>query len=233
MEFNYWYKSTLSTVATSGSYTDLSNQPSIPAAQVNADWNAVSGVAQISNKPSLATVATSGSYNDLTSKPSIPSAQIQSDWDETNAASLDYVKNKPSLAAVATSGAYSSLTGVPSIPVVQAYDGTTQRLGAFPVFGSASVATGVATFYLTADGTSTGTALFPNSVITNSVSVTPNDAISLYGFSWVFSNSNKTLTVTVNKSSATGVIALLGINILGAPISAANGTTVKLTVWGY
>jgi len=40
--------------------------------QVNSDWNATSGVAQILNKPSLATVATSGSYNDLSNKPVIP-----------------------------------------------------------------------------------------------------------------------------------------------------------------
>lgn len=62
----------LATVATSGSYNDLSNKPTIPAAQVNSDWNANSGVAQILNKPSLATVATSGSYNDLSNKPTIP-----------------------------------------------------------------------------------------------------------------------------------------------------------------
>lgn len=62
----------LSTVATSGSYNDLSNKPSIPASQVNSDWNAASGVAQILNKPSLATVATTGSYNDLSNKPTIP-----------------------------------------------------------------------------------------------------------------------------------------------------------------
>ena len=62
----------LATVATSGSYNDLSNKPTIPAAQVNSDWNAASGVAQILNKPSLATVATSGSYNDLSNKPTIP-----------------------------------------------------------------------------------------------------------------------------------------------------------------
>lgn len=61
----------LSTVATSGAYTDLTG------------------------KPSLATVATSGSYNDLTSKPLIPSAPVQADWAESNSAALDYVKNKP------------------------------------------------------------------------------------------------------------------------------------------
>lgn len=41
----------LATVATSGSYADLSNKPTIPAAQVNSDWNASSGLAEILNKP--------------------------------------------------------------------------------------------------------------------------------------------------------------------------------------
>lgn len=43
---------------------------SIPAAQVNSDWNASSGVAKILNKPNLATVARTGDYNDLINKPS-------------------------------------------------------------------------------------------------------------------------------------------------------------------
>ena len=72
----------LAAVATSGSYNDLSNKPTIPAAQVNSDWNATSGVAQILNKPTLATVATSGSYNDLTDKPTIPATNNinATDW---------------------------------------------------------------------------------------------------------------------------------------------------------
>lgn len=55
--------SNLATVATSGSYNDLSNKPTIPAAQVNSDWNAVSGVAEILNKPTIPT-ATSQLTND-------------------------------------------------------------------------------------------------------------------------------------------------------------------------
>tara|TARA_B100001287_G_scaffold42649_1_gene31740 strand:+ start:133 stop:2676 length:2544 start_codon:yes stop_codon:yes gene_type:complete len=35
----------------SGSYTDLTNKPSIPSAQVNADWNASGGISAILNKP--------------------------------------------------------------------------------------------------------------------------------------------------------------------------------------
>ena len=54
------------------SYNELTDKPTIPAAQVNSDWNAASGVAEILNKPTLATVATSGSYNDLTDQPTIP-----------------------------------------------------------------------------------------------------------------------------------------------------------------
>jgi len=36
-----------------GDYTSLTNRPTIPAAQVNADWNASSGVAVILNKPTV------------------------------------------------------------------------------------------------------------------------------------------------------------------------------------
>lgn len=47
----------LATVATSGSYTDLTDKPTIPSAQVNSDWNASSGVAEILNKPSIPSTA--------------------------------------------------------------------------------------------------------------------------------------------------------------------------------
>lgn len=106
----------LATVATSGSYNDLLDKPTIPSAQVNSDWNAVSGVAEILNKPNLATVATSGSYTDLINTPIIPAAQVNSDWNASSG--VAEILNKPNLAAVATSGAYSDLTGTPTIPTV-------------------------------------------------------------------------------------------------------------------
>ena len=46
-------KPTFATVATTGSYTDLINKPAIPAAQVNSDWNATSGLPKILNKPGI------------------------------------------------------------------------------------------------------------------------------------------------------------------------------------
>ena len=92
----------------------IKNKPTIPAAQVNADWNANSGVAEILNKPSLATVATSGSYTDLTNTPTIPAAQVNSDWNASSG--VAEILNKPTLAAVATSGSYSDLSNTPTIP---------------------------------------------------------------------------------------------------------------------
>lgn len=45
-------------VALSGSYTTLTDKPTIPAAQVNADWNSSSGLSQILNKPRVISQAT-------------------------------------------------------------------------------------------------------------------------------------------------------------------------------
>ena len=104
----------LATVATTGSYDDLSDKPTIPQAQVNSDWNASSGVAEILNKPNLSTVATTGDYNDLSNKPSIPAAQVNADWNSSSG--ISEILNKPTLAAVATSGDYSDLSNTPSIP---------------------------------------------------------------------------------------------------------------------
>ena len=124
----------LSAVATSGDYNDLSNLPTIPAAQVPSDWNATAGVARILNKPNLsavatsgnysdlngaptlAPVATSGDYDDLSNLPTIPAAQVPSDWNAT--AGVARILNKPNLSAVATSGNYSDLNGAPTLAPV-------------------------------------------------------------------------------------------------------------------
>ena len=64
-------------VATSGNYNDLTNKPTIPAAQVNSDWNATSGVAEILNKPT------------------IPAAQVNSDWNASSG--VAQILNKPTV----------------------------------------------------------------------------------------------------------------------------------------
>jgi len=144
----YALSSSLATVATSGSYNDLIDKPTIPSipvndvkvdgssvvnssgvaeitlpafTQVNSSWTETdsSSPAYIQNKPSFAAVATSGSYTDLANKPTIPDAQVQSDWAETDSTSKAYVANKPNLSTVATSGSYNDLSNKPSI-----YDST-------------------------------------------------------------------------------------------------------------
>ncbi len=132
-------KPTFATVAISGNYYDLLNTPTIPAAQVNSDWNSSGGMSQILNKPvlfdgtwssltgkpSLSTVATSGNYNDLSNKPTIPASQVNSDWNSSSGLSQILNKpvlfdgtwvslnGKPSFSTVATSGSYNDLLDKP------------------------------------------------------------------------------------------------------------------------
>ena len=115
----YAESSDLATVATSGSYNDLLDKPSIPSAQVNADWDATSGVSEILNKPNLATVATTGDYSDLQNLPSIPAAQVNSDWDATSGVSQ--ILNKPTIPSYTAGNGIDITSNVVSAKV----DGTT------------------------------------------------------------------------------------------------------------
>lgn len=209
----------LATVAKTGNYTDLSGLPSFATVATSGSYN------DLINKPSLSTVATTGAYSDLSGKPSIPSAQVNSDWNSVSG--ISQISNKPTLATVATSGAYSDLTGKPTIPVVQAYDGTTQRLNAFPVFFAGTVASGVVAINLTTNGLSGGTAIFPNGIILGSVNYYVNDATGSYQVSYALTNSNKTITFTANKYTTANLLS----GILGQV--AANGVTLNVGIWGY
>tara|TARA_B100000427_G_scaffold327963_1_gene339962 strand:- start:2649 stop:4682 length:2034 start_codon:yes stop_codon:yes gene_type:complete len=105
----------LTTDGTSLQWTTL---PTIPPAQIQADWNesTPSETDYIKNKPALASVATSGNYSDLINKPSIPPTQVQADWNVGTPSDVAFIKNKPAFAPVATTGAYTDLTGKPTIP---------------------------------------------------------------------------------------------------------------------
>ena len=93
-----------------GSSVAWEDFPTIPAAQVQVDWSATSGVSSILNKPALSVVAISGNYTDLLGRPTIPAAQVNADWNATGG--ISRIINKPTL----FSGAYTDLTGRPSIP---------------------------------------------------------------------------------------------------------------------
>ena len=97
--------SSLSTVATTGLYSDLTGTPNLATVATSGLYSDLSGT------PNLAAVATSGSYTDLTNKPSIPTKTSDLTNDSNFVAST-------SLATVATSGAYSDLTGTPNLATV-------------------------------------------------------------------------------------------------------------------
>lgn len=125
------------------------------------------------------------------------------------------------------SGAMASKLSLIATTTGISYEGTAQRQNSFPVFKSATVSSGTAVFNFTSDGTSGGSALFPNGVIQDSVSLTVNDATASYQMGYAFSNGNKTLTVTTNKLSTANILT----GILGQ--AAGNGAVVKVGVWGY
>ena len=63
----------LSTVATTGSYNDLTDKPNLSTVATTGSYN------DLTDKPNLSTVATTGSYNDLTNKPNIQTITYNSD----------------------------------------------------------------------------------------------------------------------------------------------------------
>jgi len=153
-------KPTLSTVATSGSYTDLLNKPTLfdgtyanltgkptlfdgTYANLTGKPTLFDGTyANLTGKPSLATVATSGSYNDLTNKPTIPDGTYANLTGKPTLFDGTYANltGKPTLATVATSGSYNDLTNKPTIPTdISSLTDTNNLLGASALDGLTDV----------------------------------------------------------------------------------------------
>ena len=103
-------KPSLATVATSGSYNDLSNKPSIPAAQVNSDWNAGSGVAQILNKPTI---------------PAAPGTLNTNNSGAQTVSSSEALSGAVKLHKISKTGSYADLNNKPTIPSISLNGSTT------------------------------------------------------------------------------------------------------------
>ena len=196
--------SNLATVATSGSYNDLSNKPTIPAAQVNADWNANSGVEEILNKPTLATVATSGAYSDLS--------------------------GTPSLATVATSGSYTDLSNKPTIPTVNDATLTIQKNGTNVATFTANSATATIANITVPTDTSdlTNSAGYitgiTSSDVTTALGYTPYDSANPNGYT---SNVGTVTSVNNTNPDGTGNVSLTIPTVNDATITITqNGSSV-------
>ena len=93
----------------SGSYTDLSNKPTIPAAQIQSDWSQTTNTAldYIKNKPTLF----SGSYTDLSNLPTlVTSYNSLTDLPTLFSGSYTDLSNLPTLVT-----SYNSLTDLPDL----------------------------------------------------------------------------------------------------------------------
>ena len=107
----------------------------IPAAQVNSDWNATSGVAEILNKPSLATVATSGSYSDLSNKPTIPTVVNSVASGNMNAVTSNAVAGALNPLHIAKNGSIYADGTKANVPIIKMKDNTSDANGNGIVIG--------------------------------------------------------------------------------------------------
>lgn len=123
------------------------------------------------------------------------------------------------------SGDYNDLVNKPTIPTTATfYNGTSLVSNPKIVQKTGTTGSGgVATFFLTNDNTSTGTALLAN---VHSVNIDVNSSTAAYGYSWALSNSNRTLTVTVTQPTS-----LLSLGLL-PNVAAASGVPVNVRVFG-
>ena len=105
-------RSELARVATSGSFNDLLDKPTIPTK-----------TSELINDSGFLTEQTLKTINgeSIVGEGNIEigggsGTQVQSDWAETNTESVSYIKNKPTLSIVATSGSFNDLLDKPVIP---------------------------------------------------------------------------------------------------------------------
>jgi hypothetical protein len=99
----------------SGSYTDLDNKPSLFSGSYT----------DLDNKPSLFSGSYtdlnnkpslfSGSYADLSDKPHIPADPVRSNWNESDASSLAFIENKPTIPAGVDLTGYATETYVDTV----------------------------------------------------------------------------------------------------------------------
>lgn len=170
--------------------------------QVNSDWEATSGVAEILNKPDLSVYAT---HQEVINSVSAATAvleqeiqdipeQVQSDWAQTNASAVDYIKNKPEEEAVEftdlVAGNNISITASGSSTVISSNVDLTNYATHNEVYSATTSAVSSANSY-------TDTAI-SNIDLTPAVElVSPNNSISVSSVTDIVNNT-KTFYIDTN-----------------------------------
>ena len=86
----------------------IKNKPTIPAAQVNADWNATDGVAKILNKPTI---------------PAAPGSLVTNNSEGLTPSVGEALSGTVNLHKVAKTGSYNDLNDKPTTPGIYVVDG--------------------------------------------------------------------------------------------------------------
>ena len=216
-------KITLATVATSGSYNDLSNKPTIPAEQVNADWNATSGKAQILNKPTIPSAVTESTvsgwgFTKNTGTYSKPSSGIPK-TDLASAVQTSLGKADTALQSHQDiSGKQDKLVSGTNIKTIN----NTSILGS----GNITISGG-------GSGTITGVSANGTSIATSGVADIPAASTSVYGVTKLTSSTSSTSTTLAATASAVKSAydlansykgTVTGVKINGTTKSPSSGT---------
>jgi hypothetical protein len=201
---------------------EILNKPTIPAAQVNSDWNATSGLAEILNKPS------------------IPAAQIQSDWTQSNNALLDFIKNKPTIPAAQVNSDWNAVSGLaqilnkPTIPSGTVTSVATAGLiSGGPITSSGTITTSMNTNKLVGRFTASagvmqeitigsGLTLTGAGTLNNTATPTP---LGYYG---AFQDVTNQTAAVIN----TGYPMLLGVTDLSNQVTVVSGSRVTIANTG-
>lgn len=181
-------KPAFAAVATSGSYLDLSNRPTIPASQVQTDWNATTGLGVLLNKPALAPIATTGSASDI-STGTVATARL------------------PALSISQTTGLQTALDGkfpVPTGSTAQYIRGD-GSLATLPAPGTGTVTSITAGTGLSGGTiTTTGTISMPNTGTAGTYSSVTTDAQGRVTAGTALSINDAPARTLVTTTSATG-----------------------------
>lgn len=220
----------------------LATFPSIPAAQVQSDWNSVTPPSAILNKPALATVATTGAYADLSGKPTIPAAQVQTDWNAVSG--LGVLLNKPAtFPPSAHNQAWSTITATPT--TIAGY-GLTDAASLTQLATKFNNPSGTTSQYIRGDGsvatlpiakrleTYTGTTNASGQIIVTypvAFAAIPNVQTpppALASQVWTLTASTTTgFTAVLNQRN---VVTLLGLEVLLGAVVPVSGSAAQIVV---
>ena len=181
--------SSLAKVATSGSYNDLSNKPTIP------NYDSILDMGFLTEE-NVAVVAISGSYNNLSDTPDIPTEATVSGW--------GFTKNAGTITAIQANGTSIATSGVANIPAA-----STSKYGVTKLSSStsststslAATASAVKSAYDLANGkqealvSGTNIKTINNNSILGSGNLTINPLLSISSDT---SNISKTISISPN-----------------------------------